>query len=107
MSTVTKNTIVNVIYTRFGKSLKKRIINDALVEICDFLQNELLQDHAVSVENFGTFSPFVFPGHRGMNVASGDIRLVAPFRTVRFHAHATLLGLLACKRSSFLGRRQK
>lgn len=98
---ITKKVIANSIYKRFGKSLKKRIINDALSTICKMLTEGLEKDRAVSVENFGTLSPFTFHGHGALNVATGEMCEVKPFRSVKFRSHAAFLTLLLQRRATF------
>lgn len=100
--TVTKKKLVTKIYNRFGQALNQRLIQDAVNIICTTLQNNLLQDRAVSVENFGTLSPYSFHKHSGLNLATGQIEEVKSFRTVKFRPHFTLLELLAQRRESFL-----
>lgn len=102
--TVTKKEIVSVIYKRYGRSLKRSIIRDAINVVCSMLEEDLLEDRSVSVKNFGTFSPYFFHGHIGYNVAHGKMQAVKAFRDIRFHPHATFLRLLELRRKSFLER---
>lgn len=104
-SAVTRKKIAGKIYRRFGSALKQRIILDAINIICVTLHNDILQDRAVSVENFGTFSPYRFHEHRAMNIATGQIEKVKSFRTVKFRPHFTLLELVSQRRESFLGKK--
>ncbi len=104
-STTTKKKIVEKIYRRLDCSLKQRVIQDVVNIICTALQNDLLQDRAISVENFGTFSPYRFHEHRAMNIATGQIEKVKSFRTVKFRPHFTLLELISQRRESFLRKK--
>jgi len=104
-STITRKKIAEKIYRRFGSALKQRVIQDAVNIICITLHNNIVQDRAVSVENFGTFSPYRFHEHRAMNIATGQIEKVKSFRTVKFRPHFTLLELVSLRRESFLGKK--
>lgn len=101
---VTKKVIVSKIHKKLGEALNRRLLTDAVSVICLTLQENLLQDQAVSVENLGTFSPYVFHGHAGVNISTGQLQQVKPFRTVKFHPHFVFLELLASRREGFLKR---
>lgn len=102
---VTKKVIANKIHQTLGMALNKRIIQDAINAICTTLQDNIERDQAVSVENFGTMSPYVFHSHAGMNIATGELRQVPAFHTVRFHPHFIFLELLSRRRESFLEKK--
>ena len=102
---VTKKVIATKIHQKLGMALNKRVIQDAINAICACLQDNIERDRAVSVENFGTISPYVFHSHSGMNIATGELREVPAFHTVRFHPHFIFLELLARRREAFLEKK--
>ena len=69
--------------------------------ICDHVIDNLSEDNAFSVQNFGTLSPYLFHGHQGFNIASGRMQYVKPFKTVRFRAPAVFKRLSIEKRERF------
>lgn len=101
---VTRQVIVSKIYKKFNKALHKRLIQDAVNIICLQLQDNLSKNKTVSVENFGTLSPYLFHEHLGMDVSTGQIRNFSSFRTIKFHPHHNFLFLLTPRRANFLKR---
>lgn len=99
---VTKKNIVSKMYKKLGRELNQRLVQDAVNALCVKLQEALIQNQAVSIENFGTISPFIFHKHNGMNIQTGKLQEIAQFRTVRFHPHSILLELLSQHRDSFI-----
>lgn len=99
---ISKKQLVARIQKRFGDELSQHLIKDAAKVIIDNMISDLISDNPVSVENFGTLSPYVYPGHDGLNIATGKKVFVEPFRTVRFHAHDGLRALL--ERQKLRGR---
>lgn len=102
---VTKKVIISKIHKKMGEALNKRIVRDAVNAICSSLEEQFVQDQALSVENFGTLSPYVFHGHTGLNIQTGEMQEVKPFRTVKFHPHFVFLDLLVLRRESFLEKK--
>lgn len=96
-----KKSLAKKIQKKLGFALKQRLIRDAVLAICSKMEEKLIADQAISVENFGTLSPYTFHDHDGMNIATGQIERVPSFRTVKFHPHATFLVLLSQRRDSF------
>lgn len=99
---VSKKNLVARIQKRFGDELSQHLIKDAAKVLIDTMISDLISDSPVSVENFGTLSPYVYQGHDGLNIATGKKVFVEPFRTVRFHPHEGLRALL--ERQKFRGR---
>lgn len=91
---VTKKHLTEKIQKRFGNEITQRLLKDATDSIIDTIITELTCDRPVSVENFGTLSPFIFHGHQGMDIATGKNVFVPAFRTVRFHPHDGLRALM-------------
>ncbi len=102
---VTKKNIADKIHQKLGMALNKRVIQDAINAICMNLQDKIVRDQTISVENFGTISPYTFHNHYGMNVATGELQEFPAFRTVKFHPHFIFLELLARRRESFLEKK--
>lgn len=102
---LTKKKLSSKIHKRLGKSCKKRLIHDSVILIFEFIAEELVRNHAFSVKNFGTLSPYLRKAHKGLNVSSGKIQMIAPVRSVRFRASETFKSLVALRRSA-LGRKK-
>ena len=98
---ISRKNIVRKLHKKFGK-LQMQSIDDAVGVICDFLSTELIADQAVSVENFGTLSPYITRTHKAFDVARGNFRMVTAQRTVKFRASHHLLVLVRRRRATFL-----
>jgi len=102
---IDKKTIVDNIYKHLGKTLSKNQIYDVVTVICDYLSEELIENRSVSIKNFGTLSPYMFHGHEGIDVSSGNMRYVEEFRSVKFRPHHVLWRLVKRKRKKILRKR--
>ncbi len=69
--------------------------------VCGEIVREILGNQAISIKNFGTLSPYRFHGHKALDVSTGIVGSVKPFRTVRFHPHAVFLRLMEGRRDKF------
>jgi nucleoid DNA-binding protein len=98
---LSKKDITDKIYKRLNKAVSKLVIQDVVTVICDHILSELEKDRVFSVTNFGTFSPFKFHEHDGMDISSGAIQKVSSFRSVKFRPHAVFRLLLDRKRKKF------
>ncbi len=102
LMTKTKKQIVAAINKKLGKALHPQAIADAVNVVLDLLIEELINDQSFSVHNFGTFSPYMFHGHKGMNISTGEMQDVPPTRMVKFHPHVGFTTILALQREKFL-----
>jgi len=102
---LTKKIIISKIHKKLGGALNKRLIRDAVNAVCVSLQEQLFEDQAISIENFGTLSPCVFHQHKGVNIHTGRIQEVPSFRTIKFHPHFVFLDLLSRRRDLFLEKK--
>jgi nucleoid DNA-binding protein len=102
MKVVTKKKIVSKLHKRLGKSLSKDLLQDSINTILLMLKENLTKDVAVSINNFGTFSPYTYHGHIGLDVSNYTIRRTKKFRTVKFRPHVVFLELLAICREDFV-----
>lgn len=100
--TVDKKTLAKRLQKKMGCALKRRLLWDAVLAISSKMEEKLICDQAISVEHFGTLSPYIFHSHNGINIASGQIERIDSFRTVKFHPHTTLSFLLSQRRENFL-----
>lgn len=101
MKKLDKKKMVNLLYNRLNGTIPKKSIDDAIIFICDFLIKKVIDNESVSINNFGTFSPFIFHAHRAFNIAKGTIQQVKAFRSVKFRAHHTFLNFVLKKRDRF------
>jgi len=98
---LSKKHLTDKIYKRLNKAASKLVIHDVITVIGDHIVSELEKDRAFSVTNFGTFSPFRFHEHQGMDISSGAMQKVSSFRSVKFRPHAVFRLLLDRKRKKF------
>lgn len=90
------------IYSKLNGAIPQKRIHDAINIICDSIKEDILEGKSVSVHNLGTFSPFLFHGHKGLNVATGNIENHEPFKTVKFRPHSTFSKMISERRQRFL-----
>ena len=100
-NTIDKKKLTNIIYRRLGGALSKSAIYDAINVINDSLIDMIVNNKAISIENFGTISPYVFHSHKGMNIASGKIQQVQEFKTVKFRVHNVFQTLVEQRKKKF------
>lgn len=98
---LSKKNLTDKIYKRLNGAVSKLVIHDVVTVICDHIISELEKNRAFSVRNFGTFSPFNFHEHEGMDISSGAMQKVKSFRSVKFRPHAVFRLLLDRKRKKF------
>ena len=98
---IVKKILVNNIHNKLGKTISKLVIADVIDIICDYISEELKDNHSFSVTNFGTFSPYIHPSHDGVNIATGEMQHVDGWIGVRFHPHIVFTILLGRKKKRF------
>jgi len=94
--------IVDNIYRRINGAVPKSYIHDIIAVICDHIIDNLSEQLAFSVSNFGTFSVSIFHGHHGYNIASGCMQYVNPFKTIKFYPHSIFYYLAQQKKKAFV-----
>lgn len=102
---VGKQQIIDNIHNRIDGTVAKDCIHDVITVICDYAMENLSDDSVFSVSNFGTLSPYLFHGHRGVNVVTGRMQNTKPFKTVRFRSHTVFKKLVTEKRERFLAKK--
>lgn len=98
---VSKKVLIARIYKKLHKAVPKLVIHDVITAVTDYIVQELSEDRSFGVENFGTFSPYYFHSHEGLDVSSGAIQHVEGFKNVKFQPHAVYRLLLERKRKKF------
>lgn len=101
MKKIDKKKLTALIYKRLNGVLSKKSIYDAVTVINDSLIESIIDNKAISITNFGTFSPYLFHAHEGLNIASGVRHTVKSFRTVKFRAHTCFLALIEQRKDKF------
>lgn len=101
MKTIDKKKLTHIIYQRLGGALSKSSIYDAINIINESLIEMVLDNKAISIENFGTISPYVFHAHKGLNIASGEMQQVKEFKTVKFRVHNVFQALVEQRKKKF------
>jgi nucleoid DNA-binding protein len=99
---VSKKYLIARIYKKLHKAVPKLVIHDVVTAVTDYIVQELSEDRSFSVENFGTFSPYHFHSHEGLDVSSGAMQYVEGFKSVKFRPHAVYCLLLERKRKKFM-----
>lgn len=100
---ISKRKLASLIFKRLNKSIAKNSIYDAIGIINESIINRIVNNEAVSVDNFGTLSSYLFHQHKGMNVASGQQQIVKSFKTVKFRVHSTFEDLVEQRKDKFKG----
>lgn len=103
---ITKQHLIDNIYKKLGGAVSKLIIRDVITVISNYIQEEVKQDRSVSIQNFGTFSPFNFHERGGLDVYSGKPLRMKNFKSVKFSPHAVFRSLLEGKRKKFETKEQ-
>ena len=98
---ISKEKLSDLVYKRLDRSIPKMVIYDVITVMFDYFANELFNNRAVSIKNFGTWSPFMFHEHEGINVATGVKQIVQSFRTVKFVPHTVFRKLLSISKERF------
>ena len=93
--------IAKRIHKRLSGAVPYRTIHHAVGLIIDQIVQDLLQDQAVSVRYFGTLSPHSRLGHLAHDLSTGKVRELPVSRSVKFHAHSSLLALLQDRQEHF------
>lgn len=101
MPTISKDALAAIIYKRLNGVVPKASVYDAIGVICDGLSDSLNNGESIVVNNFGVLDTYVYHGHDGVNIASGETQYVKPFISVKFIPHDNLLTLLNRKKSRF------
>lgn len=60
---------------------------DAVFVIKQELSQQLVDDQPVVVENFGTINPYIFHGHRFLNLHTRKIEFLPAKRNIKLHPH--------------------
>jgi nucleoid DNA-binding protein len=55
---IIKNKMISIIHNKLNKEVSKIIINDSINIINDYLAQELIENKSVSIDKFGTLSPY-------------------------------------------------
>jgi nucleoid DNA-binding protein len=93
-----KKDLVARIQKRLGGTLPRRDISDAVAVLFELLEKDVVADRAVSVHNFGTLSPYLYPSRWARDVVSQEMRYTSPVRTVKFHAHVSFTEIVNLRR---------
>ena len=103
MKKIDKRKLTSIIFKRLNGALSKKSIYDAISVIDDSIIESLIDNKTVSIANFGTLSPYLFHEHKGLNIASGAVEPVKPFKAVKFRAHSNFLALIEQRKDKFKG----
>lgn len=90
--------------SRLGGAVDKKDIYGAISIICNEISTAMIENRAVSIKNFGTFSPYLHPGRLSHDVHLGKLAQQKPFRRFKFYPHHNFIRLLKDRRANFLKR---
>jgi nucleoid DNA-binding protein len=105
MKRVSKNKIVDNIYNRLNGEIPKIVIKDSVNIILSHLCDKIEDNEVFTVENFGSFISYVYHGHRGVNIYTGDEQYIKPFLHVKFIPHENFAKLINQKKTQFKKKR--
>jgi nucleoid DNA-binding protein len=72
---VDREALADKMYIKVSKAIPKKIIQDAIFIICDYLADEMLEGKSISIDNFGTFSTSVETDYFGNTRKSFDFSI--------------------------------
>ncbi len=98
---IVKKQLTDILYDRLNQVIHKKHLHDAITVISEFLLEKFTNNESVSVDNFGTFSPYTRPAHTGFNVAKGKLQEVKSFLSVKFRPHDTFLKIIQQRRNKY------
>jgi len=98
---INKRKLTNSIYKKINKAVPQKLLLDCVEVITEHLIQSVIDDKAVSIDNFGTFSTYTIPPHNGLNISSGIMREVRAKKLVKFRPHIILTELINQKRKKF------
>ena len=76
-------------------------IRSAVNVIIDQLVQDMVEDRSVSIDRFGTLSPYVLHGHIANNAHTGELHQVPPQRMAKLNPHQAFLDLLSQRVEKF------
>ena len=94
MKTIDRKKLASLVFSRLNETVPKGLLYDIIYIVSDDLSEKLLSDESISIENFGTLSTYVIPGHNARNIYTNSIEYIEPKRSIRLIPHATLDGLI-------------
>lgn len=95
---ISKNKLISNVYKKLNGTIPLTVLNDVTLIVLEFMINEFKNYRPFSIKNFGTFSPFKFHEHKGIDVSTGKMRIVESFTSVKFRPHVAFLRLLKDKK---------
>lgn len=101
MKRVGKKILASIISQRLFNAIPPKVIYSAIEIICNNVSYDLVENSIVSVENFGTLSPYVFHGHKASDVCSEGFVEIQPFRSVKLNPHRQFELMIQKKKSDF------
>lgn len=83
-----------------GQVPKKYLIDSCRI-ISNFLENELLNNNAIYIKNFGTLFNYVFHGHSAKLPFSDEAKYVESFNSTKFIPDSEFSNLIREKKDFF------
>ena len=100
-ATIGKAKFAALISERFGNTLSKAIIRDAIDVISDDLAEKLAEYGALSISNIGTLEIYEYHGHNSVDINSGELYFLQPHNNVRIIPHDNLIKILEFSKNRF------
>lgn len=96
-----KKDLSNIIYKKLNKIISKPKIKKSIDIIINSLADELIEKKSISIKNFGTFSPYLFKGHKSFNVNTGNFIYIDSFLNIKFRTHYSFNKIILLKKKKF------
>lgn len=96
-----KKALARAVHKRLNKVTTFEPVEKAINILIEALVQEFLKNNSVSINKFGTFSPFKFKGHIGFNVNIGKLAYVNDFISIKFRTHSAFKQIINNKRGFF------
>jgi nucleoid DNA-binding protein len=93
--------IAKSINKKFGNSLDQQLIIEGINTIISEIKEILVKDECLSVENFGTLSPYIKTGHKGIDVNTREIQFVKPNKYIKFIPSSAFLEIIHNRKEFF------
>lgn len=100
MMIINKTKLSSLIFDRTHGAIPKNTILDVINIISIELEQILLENQSISIENFGTISPYIYSSHKSVDFQTGKEFQTKPIKRVRFHTNSNFQSLIDAKRLS-------
>ncbi len=101
MKVINKKELTTILSEKLNNTISKKDIYHSITIICEYLLDQIKDNKSVSVDNFGTFSPFIMKGHKGYHIGTNSLHKTPSLLMVKFRPHIVLINMLKRKKDEF------